>query len=261
MRIGFITDLSEADFRFAADNGIPCVEYNFSDNIDSVRRFDVVKQHMARYEIEFSTLGMFGRNYISSDKNEARRHLADAKMIVDLCQDIGAPCFVTGAGHAENRPLEENCWRALEFLAELIDYGKERGVRIALYNCHWGNFAFGPDAWTDLLPQLPELGLKYDPSHAFYDGRDYLKEMLDWGPRICHVHAKGGVMIGGKRFEDPPAGLDQIDWGPIMAILYHHQYRGDINIEPHSGVWLAENRYDGILLARRHLLQYLVKET
>jgi len=261
MRIGFITDLSEADFKFSAKNGIPCVEYNFSDNIDAAKSFGAVKRHMKKYGTEFSMIGMFGRNYISSDRKEADRHMHDAKALVDLCQDIGAPCFVTGAGHAENRTLEENVERASSFFGSLLDYAKGKNVRVALYNCHWGNFAFGPDSWRMLLPRLPELGLKYDPSHTFYDGRDYLQELLDWGNRVYHMHAKGAIRIGGKRFEDPPAGLDQIDWGSIMAVMYHHKYEGDINIEPHSGVWLAERRHDGILMARRHLLQFIASET
>ena len=261
MRIGFITDLSEADFKFAKKNGIACVEFNFSDDIKAVKHFDSVKVYMKKYGVDFSVIGMFGRNYISTDEGEALRHMEDAKALVNLCQGIGAPCFVTGAGHAEERSLDENVDRAIPFFEELIDYAKERGIKVALYNCHWGNFAFAPDSWEKLLPKLPDLGLKYDPSHTFYDGRDYLQEILDWGEHIYHFHAKGGMKIGGKRFEDPPAGLDQIDWGSIMAVLYHHKYRGDINIEPHSGVWLAEHRYDGILLARRHLLQYMVSET
>ena len=260
MRIGFITDLSEADFRFCAENRIPCVEYNFSKDLDAIGQFDAVKRYMKKYGVGFSTIGMFGRNYISSDPKEAARNLQDAKALVDLCQDIGAPCFVTGAGHPENRTLEENARRAIEFFGVLMDFAKDRNVKVALYNCHWGNFAFGPDSWRILLRELPDLGLKYDPSHPFYDGRDYLQEIVDWGNRIYHMHAKGALKIGGKRFEDPPAGLDQIDWGSIMAVLYHHGYDRDINIEPHSGVWLAERRYDGILIARRHLLQFIASE-
>ena len=76
---------------------------------------------MKKYGVEFSMIGMFGRNYISSDDKEADRHMRDAKALVDLCQDIGAPCFVTGAGHAENRTLEENVDRASSFFGSLTD--------------------------------------------------------------------------------------------------------------------------------------------
>ena len=38
MRIGFITDLSEDDFRFAAEHGFPCVEHISFGNGDVVQR-------------------------------------------------------------------------------------------------------------------------------------------------------------------------------------------------------------------------------
>jgi sugar phosphate isomerase/epimerase len=87
---------------------------------------------------------------------------------------------------------------------------------------------------------LPELGIKYDPSHARYAGRDYLKESRDWGGRFHHVHIKGSIIIDGQRFDDPPAGLDQTDWGTFMAILYGQGYQGGLSIEPHSHVWHGE---------------------
>ena len=116
----------------------------------------------------------------------------------------------------------------------------------------------GPEAWGLTLPHLPELGIKFDPSHPLYDGEDYLAHLRDWGGRVTHFHAKGSLRIEGKPFEDPPAGLDETAWGPLFAILYHHNYDGDINIEPHSATWGGDRRYPGILLAQRHLSQFIL---
>ena len=38
MRIGFICDLTEQDFKFAADNGFKCVEFNGADNVEFTRQ-------------------------------------------------------------------------------------------------------------------------------------------------------------------------------------------------------------------------------
>ncbi len=260
MRVGFITDLSESDFKFAAKWKIPCVEAMFSGDLGALDRFDDVKGYMDRYGVEFSMLALFGRDHISDDQEERAKNLKDAKALVDMCQEIGAPYFVTGAGEVGDRNVDENIDRAVEFFGDLVDYARDRAVKVLLYNCHWSNFAFSPESWAKILPKIPDLGLKYDPSHPFYDGRDYLREMRDWGKRIYHFHAKGGLEIAGERLEDPPAGLDQIDWGSVMAVLYHHRYDGDINIEPHAPIWRRELRYQGILLARRHLMQFIVEE-
>ena len=66
------------------------------------------------------------------------------------------------------------------------------------------------------------------------------------------------MILDGQPFEDPPAGLDQIEWGTLFAILYHHGYDADINIEPHAQTWLGARRYAGILLAQRHLKRYVL---
>jgi len=259
MRVGFITNLSEDDFRFARDNDIPCVEYNCGPaNIDIVQQSRRLQILCARYGIDFSIIGLFGRDFLAKDAKERTRHMDDAKRLIDFCTEIGAPILVTGAGMGgERESLKTKCKKAVANLGELIDYGKSVGIRVALYNCHWGSFAFAPDSWEIILDQLPDLGIKYDPSHTFYDDRDYLAELRDWGSRVTHVHAKGGLLIGGERFEDPPAGLDQIQWGSVVAVLVHHGYDADINIEPHSRTWLGERRHAGILLARRHIAQFI----
>jgi sugar phosphate isomerase/epimerase len=258
MRIGFITDLSENDFRFAAEHGFPVVEHNSGpDDIAVTKRRDDLVKWSKKYGVGFNMIGLFGRNFISSDAQERARHLADAQALIDLTSDLGAPVFVTGAGEEAGLSLEESCRRAVDNFGQLIERGRARGVRVALYNCHWCNFAYGPEAWQILLAKLPELGLKYDPSHAYYDGRDPLVELRDWGRRLYHFHAKGALRVDGKRLDDPPVGMDEIPWGRVMALLYYHNYQGDINIEPHSETWLGELRYAGILISQRHLKQFI----
>ena len=258
MRIGFITNLSEDDFKFAAENDLPCVEHTSFGGVEIVERGEYIKSMTKKYGIDFSMLALFSKNYITDDADEAKRHIADAKNMIDFCSDIGAPVMVTCAGEAEDRSFKKNCARAVELFSELVEHGKQRGVKIALYNCHITNFAYAPEAWENILTQVPELGIKFDPSHAYYDGRDYLKEARDWGNRFYHLHAKGALKIDGEPFEDPPAGMDSIHWGALFAVLNHHNYDEDINIEPHAGTWLGERRYAGILLAKRHLEQFII---
>ena len=258
MRIGFICDLTEQDFKFAADNGFKCVEFNGADNVEFTRKAGELAGCVKKYGVDFNMIGLFGRNYISDDAAERKQHLDDAKKTIDFCTQIGSPLFVTGAGHEENRTPDMNCHRAIDVLGQLIEYGKSKGVKVALYNCHWGNFAVAPDSWEIIMPALPELGIKYDPSHAIGDGRDHLVELRDWSPKVYHVHAKGSLSIGGKRFPDPNPGFDEINWGATFAVLYFHNYQGDVNIEQHSGRWLGDLKYPGLLFSKRYLEQFVL---
>ena len=258
MRIGFICDLTEEDFKFAADNGFKCVEFNGNVDVEFTKQAAELAGYVKKYGVDFNMIGRFGKNYISDDSAERAKHLADAKTTIDFCQAIGSPLFVTGAGHEEDRSLQENCKRAVDPLGQLIEYGRTKGVKVALYNCHWGNFAVAPDAWEIIMPALPEVGIKYDPSHAIGDGRDYLAELRDWGPKVYHVHAKGSLSIGGQRFPDPNPGMDQTNWGAVFAVLYHHNYQGDVNIEQHAGRWLEDLKHPGLLFSKRYLEQFVL---
>jgi len=258
MRIGFICDLSEEDFRFAAENGFKCVEYNGNVDVEFTKKARELAGYVKQYGVEFNMIGLFGRNYISDDSEERAKHISDAKKCIDFCTEIGSPIFVTGAGENEKLSIKESAHRAIDHLGELVEYGKARGVRVALYNCHWTNFAVGPDAWEIILPALPDLGIKYDPSHTFEDGRDYLVELRDWGSRVYHCHAKGTLYVGGKRFPDPNPGFDQTNWGAFFAMLYYHNYQGDVNIEQHSGRWLEDLKYPGLIFSKRYLEQFVL---
>jgi len=257
MRIGFITNLTEEDFRFAAENDFPCVEYNCANKPDVIERLAELKGLVKKYGVPFSMIGFFGPNYISEDPEEARQHKQGALRLIDFCAELGAPLMTTGGGLLEGKSISEQAKRAIPIMADLVEHGKKRGVKVAAYNCHWTNFIIGPEAWQLVHTQIPDLGIKYDPSHCIYDGRDYLVEARDWGNRFYHVHAKGSLIIGGKRFTDPPAGMDQTNWGALIAVLYHHKFAGDIVIEPHSDPWTSTHRYGGILIARRHLAQFI----
>ncbi len=260
MRIGFITDLSEEDFRLAGQMGVSALEYN--ENADDVAAFlsrvDEIKDRCKRYHVGLSVIGRFGRNYISDDADVANREIAATERLMDAAAELGASVFVTGAGHTEQRDHKENCRRAVEVLGRFVAYGEPRGLKVALYNCHWGNFAFAPPSWHQILPELPRLGIKYDPSHPYYDDRDWLAEMRDWGGRFYHTHAKGCMKVGGKEFEDPNPGFDEMNWGTFFAMLYHHHYDGDVMVEPHGGRWVGDLRRVGLRVSINYLRDFVI---
>lgn len=260
MQIGFITDLSEEDFRFAGQMGISALEHN--ENAADVRpflaRLGELTERCRRHRITLKVIGRFGRNYISDDAELAQREIAQTERLMDAAAELGASVFVTGGGHAEQRDHKENCRRAIDVLGRFVEAGAARGLKVALYNCHWGNFAFGPCSWKQILPEVPDLGIKFDPSHVFYDDRDWLAEMRDWGNRFYHTHAKGCLKIGGAQFEDPNPGFDMLNWGAFFAMLYHHNYDGDVMIEPHSGPWTGDRRRSGLRFSINHLRQFLL---
>lgn len=257
MRIGFIARPTQDDFEFAALKDFPCLEFNFSDALEALDRVSEINLWRYKYEISVSHVGLYGRNYLSDDPAERNAHLDALRRVTDFVRAVGAPLVTTGGGLNPSLTLDQSCERALEVLGPAIRYAESQGLKFAFYNCHWTNFVTGPEAWEPLLAPLRSVGIKFDPSHPSYDGKDWAKQLAEWGHRVLHTHAKDTVFIEGKPFEDVPAGLGDTHWGRFFALLYHHGYAGDVNIEPHSRTWDGQMMYSGILLARQHLQQFI----
>ncbi len=259
MRIGFIARPVEDDFEFAALKEVPCLEFHFSSDLSALRRSAEIRGWKQKYETDISTVALFGRNYLAADEAERREHFAALRQVTDFAKAVGSPLVTTGGGLNPTHSREQSCERAAELFAEPIRYAESLGLKFAFYNCPWANFITGPEAWEPLLGQaFPTAGIKFDPSHPLHTGQDWSRQLADWGHRVYHAHAKDTLFIDGKPFEDVPAGLGEIPWGRFFALLYHHRYRGDINVEINGRTWSeGQMHYSGILLARHHLQQFI----
>ncbi len=259
MRIGFITNGTERDLEFARAEGIPVVEINIhTDLTDWEERSESYRNLLEKYGIGVTAMGLWGKNYISPDPSERESCLQELRRHVDLAARLGARVVMTGGGLNQGEPVFEQAKKACIVLKPLVAYAQEKGLTFAFYNCHWTNHVTGPEAWDVVLKELPGVGIKFDPSHPINDGLDYLKHARDYGAHFVHLHAKGTVRIAGEWFDDPPAGMDQTDWRTLFAILYKHNYQGDISIEPHSRTWTGDRYYWGIRFSKRFLETFLM---
>lgn len=259
MRIGLITNGTEVDLEFARENRIPCLEINIHQDLHAWEtRKASYRTSLEKHGIEINAMGLWGRNYISHDEAERALCLDELKRVIDLCAFFGAKVMMTGGGDNPEQVTEFKASFACEILKPMVDYAESKGLQFAFYNCHWTNHITGPLAWDIVMEKLPTVGIKFDPSHPFYDDHDYLQHTRDYGHKFVHAHAKGGLKVGGKPCYDPPAGLDQIDWKSLFALLYMHNYTGDINLEPHSETWSGERYYRGILFSKRYLESLII---
>lgn len=59
---------------------------------------------------------------------------------------------------------------------------------------------------------------------------------------------------------EPIVGMGQLKWNVMLGMLWNVGYDGYIIIEPHGDVWAEpENRWKHIVLAKRHLEQYMIR--
>jgi sugar phosphate isomerase/epimerase len=260
MTLGFITDYSENDFWFALEHGLE-LEMTVNPPFDALDNLDRVLDLQEKYGVTGASCGVWGGEYLSADAATAKAAASLVPKLIDFTLAVGAStCCIGGGSEIEGISLQEHVDRFLPLLRPWIDYADDNDVRLAIYNCHWANFAYKPEAWDLIWGALGDttLGIKFDPSHPFYDNRCYLQELLDWGDKVSHVHAKDTLKIGDCIVQDVPPGLGSIDWGRVVGTLDHHGYGGCVAMEPHSEGWLGPRRYEGILLGVDYLRNFIM---
>jgi len=263
MKLGIIASPKEESFKMARSKGLDFLEFCINPVNNAEEFFNDlprIKQWMEEYGVEVGSVGRWKSNRIDEKGNIIPEELELSYRLIDAANYLNCTNFVCGCNYVDTLSYYENCTAAIEYFSKLIEYSRDKNVRISTYNCRKVNFVHNPMAWTIIHGHLKELGIKYDPSHSRYAGADYLKEIAEWGDRIYHFHVKGSLIIGGQRFDDPPAGLDQTDWGAVISILLAKNYTGGLSIEPHSSVWTGELGDKGVDFTINYMKKLLFRD-
>ena len=263
MKLGIITEPDVRSAQYAAGLGLHYLEYcyNGGRDIDLLEsRVPELQKAYADYDLHLGSLGRWNEDKIAPDGTILEESMQNTRRLIDVAAQLGAPVFNTGVNYVEGLTYLDNLNAAVAYLRAAVAYGKEKGVRVAAYNCDWNNYIRKPDVWRIVLEAVPELGIKYDPSHCInvHHG-DYLAEILEFGDRIYHFHIKGTLNISGEHVDDPPAGLDGTDWNAILGLLYAKGYDGMLSIEPHSHTWQGEMGDWGVRYTIQHISKMLYK--
>ena len=244
MKLGMIcNDPTEEKLDFVKSLDLEFIEGCCNSGRDITRFLDNFEEKLKLVKEKGLYYGSIGRwnptaqvdGVINEDEYKLVESLLDAAIKSDT------PNFVTGLNYDESATMYRNYTNAIEFLGRLCERAKGTNTVVSVCNCDWNNFIVDSFAWNIVLGELPDLMIKFDASHSYAAGRNYLKEISEWGDRIAHVHLKGRVVTDGNRISDPPAGLDDLKWPSIFAALYHFDYDRLLSIEPHSGPWFIES--------------------
>lgn len=261
MRLGRIqNDYTEKGFSLVRDQKLAFVEIcrnSEEEALDLIAKKDAVKAAAEATGIPVSCVGRWNHDVnvngkIDSDKVKSYFDLLDAAI------ELGAKTFVCGFNYDSSVSLFKNYSNAVEFFGMITERAKGSDIKVAIQNCDWNNFIVSPEQWKIVLGENPDLYIKFDPSHAYNRGENYLAQLSDWGERIAHMHVKGAVHAGRKYVDDPPAGMDDLNWGSVFAILYARGYAGDLSLEPHSETWHGELGAAGIEFTRKYISRFMV---
>lgn len=262
MRLGRIqNDYSAEGFDLVKNSELEFIEICCNNDAESEKLIaskDSVKEQISRTGIDVSCVGRWNHS-LMRDGGIDRSASDIYYRLLDTAVELGARTFVCGCNYDSSVSLYKNYSNMISFLSSLCDKARGTGVKVALQNCDWNNFITSPEHWEMVLGEIPELYIKYDASHAYNRGQNYLDQLSDWGERVAHVHIKGTTHAGKKWVDDPPAGMDDIKWGSLFSILYARKYDGDLSIEPHSATWSGELGNAGVAYTRDFIRKFILK--
>lgn len=264
MKLGIIAEPVEQSFLDAKKRKISSLEFCLHPTIDldkyhaKIENIRGIKKYIAQYGIDIASIGSWGSDKLDASGKVIENEIKMGYELIDLAVDVNCKNVVVGSNYIDSISYLDNVLAAIQYLEKLMTYAEGKNVKISTYNCRWNNFIVDDMAWTMIHGHLKGLGIKYDPTHAIYAGGDYLSEMKKWGNRFHHVHLKGALVIDNERFDDPPAGMDQINWGAFMAVLYAQKYDACVSLEPHSQNWQGDLGDKGIDFSANYMQQFML---
>ncbi len=258
-----------------------------------VKQQEAIKAASQRTHVEVGAVGRWASHILDKDGNIIPEEWAEVKAVIDFGAYLGAKYYLCSCAYVPELSYYKNITAAIKVLNQIVSYAKENGMETAIVNCCMGdNYIRTPEQWKLVLDEVPGLGIKYDPSHSFVHGGPhgaYMDEGIQWGDRFTYCHIKGVIQRGESRepaqweqkkfieahpelkesflsrmtdkndwYDNPPAGLDSINWRAFFGILYKHGYDGYLSIEPHSRTWQGEKGEKGVEYTIKYIRELMI---
>jgi sugar phosphate isomerase/epimerase len=241
MKLGIIALPVAESFQRAKEKGLDFIEFCINVNgshwplEDFLANADKLAAASKESGVAVGCVGRWGTSKIADNGGIIEEEFDNCVRLAGAAAKLGSSIFVTGCNYIEGLSMYENVTSTIKFYERLLLCVRDKGLDLATPNCRWNNYVHSDPAWSLIHGYLKDLKIKYDPSHCNYDGnQNPLGEVNRWADRIVHVHIKGTMLVDGRQYEDPPAGMDQFNWPSFIAMLYSKKYDRGLSIESHK---------------------------
>ncbi|MFZ5808472.1 MAG: sugar phosphate isomerase/epimerase family protein [Chloroflexota bacterium] len=241
-----------------------------------------IRKILDGFGLQISSLGYYP-NPLHPDPEHRQTVIAHLKKVIDAAALLEVNVVGTFIGKDKNKTVPQNLEDYAKIWPPIVQYAKERGVKIAIENCpmifsydEWpggNNLASTPAIWRKMWEIIPEenFGLNLDPSHLILQMIDVERVVREFADKIFHVHAKDlhidreglyqhGVLSQGMGWQVPRLpGLGDMDWGKFFAALTAARYDYVVSIEHEDRAFEGSEELvkRGFYLARDCLKPYI----
>ncbi|MDD2971315.1 MAG: sugar phosphate isomerase/epimerase [Lachnospiraceae bacterium] len=303
MKLGFVSSILDQDsfedvVDTAADLGLECVElacwpgekaerrYAGVSHIDTENLSDekivYIKEYCKKKKVEISSLAYYP-NPLDSDKAKQKKAIDHLYSLIDASSKLNVNMVTTFVGRDQNKTVEENLALVKIIWPPILEYARDRGVKVAIENCP---MLFGPDQWPggqnlmtspylwekiwEILP-YDNFGLNFDPSHFIWQKMDYISPINDYKEKMFHIHfkdirietkkiEKAGILAYPLEYMTPKMpGLGDVHWGQFVSALTDIGYKGYACIEAEDRAFEGsrEDVVKGLKMAKKYVEQFL----
>ena len=304
MKLGFVSSILDQDsfedvIDTASELDFSCVELACWPHEKAERRYagvchldsealDEVKagyilEYCQKKNVELSSLAYYP-NTLDPNLEKRTRAIAHLYSLIDASHLLGINMVTTFVGRDQYKTIEENLKLVKEAWPPIIEYARDKGVRIGIENCpmlfgseQWPggqNIMYSPEIWKKVYEILPydNFGLNFDPSHFVWQRMDYIKPIYEFKEKLFHIHFKDirlendklascGVLAYPLDYMTPKMpGLGDVDWGKFVSALTDIGYNGYVCIEAEDRAFEGsrEEVISGLKMAKKYVEQYLV---
>lgn len=215
---------------------------------------DFILSYAKERGIEISSLAYYP-NTLDPNLEKRKEQIKHLYSVIDASSLLNVNLVTTFIGRMQDKTVEENLKEVAKVWPPILEYAKEKGVKIAIENCP---MLFGRDQWPggqnifsspvlfkkvfEILP-YDNFGINFDPSHFVWQQMDYIKVLYDFAPKIFHVHFKDiklypeklkecGVLAYPLDYMDPKLpGLGDVNWAKFVSALTDIGYDGYTAVE------------------------------
>ena len=138
MKLGIINGWEEGHFKAVSEKGLEAVEFCINYNYDSAEvltKAQEIKANSEKYGVMVGSVGRWGMDRVDENGQVIPEALQHDKNLVDLASIVGCPVYNVGFNYTEGKTYYENCLMAIDYFSALIEYAREKNVKIATYNC------------------------------------------------------------------------------------------------------------------------------
>lgn len=239
-------------------------DYSGSDiDVDNltVEEAERLNNFLKEKNMSIATLAYYDNN-LDNDREKRKEYNSHLLKVIDTASLLGVKNVGTFIGRDMTLSIEDNFDEMEKVFKPILEYAKEKGVRIIIENCSmpgwhesgWaGTISYSPELWDEMFRRLPydNFGLNYDPSHLIWLGIDYIECLRVYKDKIFQVHAKDtevfpekmkyfsilGKQLGRKdnwdlgfwRHRMP--GKGDVDWDKFISTLKEIGYDDELVIE------------------------------